>query len=207
MKLYADTPARRTAQIVVDLLVLTWVVLWVRAATSVHDATLKLAAPGRQLESAGTGLSANLRSASDQVDGVPLLGDRLRAPFEAAGRAAGQLTAAGREQQSAVGHLALVLGLCVATIPILIVLVLWLPRRVRFARRAGAAQRFIDADADLDLFALRAMAGQPMHLLARVSPDPVGAWRRGERDVVRALAVLELKDVGLRPPPRQQPST
>ena len=58
MKLYADTPARRTGQVVVDLFVLAWVVLWVRAAMAVHDATLRLAAPGRQLESAGTGLSA-----------------------------------------------------------------------------------------------------------------------------------------------------
>jgi hypothetical protein len=200
MKLYADTPARRTGQVLVDVLVLVWVVAWVRAGQGLHDATLRLAGPGRQMESAGTGLSANLRSASDQVDGVPLVGDKLRAPFDAAGRAAGQLTAAGREQQSAVGHLAVVLGLCIAAIPILVALAIWLPRRVRFARRAGAAQRFIDADADLDLFALRAMAVQPMPALARVSPDPVGAWRRGERDVVRALALLELRAVGLRPP-------
>jgi hypothetical protein len=201
MKLYADLPVRRTGQALLDLLVLVWVVAWVRAGMSLHDATLKLAVPGRRMESAGTGLSSNLRSASDQVDGVPLVGDKLRAPFDAAGRAAGQLTAAGREQQSAVGHLAVLLGICIAAIPILIVVALWLPRRVRFARLAGAAQRFVDADADLDLFALRAMAVQPMHLLARVSPDPVGAWRRGERDVVRALAVLELRDAGLRPPP------
>jgi hypothetical protein len=201
MKLYADAPGRRTAQILVDLAVLVWVVVWVRAGQAVHDATLKLAAPGRQMESAGTGLSANLRSASDQVDGVPLVGDKLRAPFDAAGRAAGQLTQAGRDQQTAIGHLAIVLGLCIAAIPILVAIAIWLPRRVRFARRAGAAQRFIDADADLDLFALRAMARQPMQALAKVSSDPAGAWRRGERDVVRALAVLELKDVGLRPPP------
>ncbi|MDP9219068.1 MAG: hypothetical protein M3P23_00825 [Actinomycetota bacterium] len=200
MKLYADLPIRRTGQVLLDLLVLVWVVVWVRAGMSLHDATLRLAAPGRQMESAGLGLSSNLRSASDQVDGVPLVGDKLRAPFDAAGRAAGQLTAAGREQQSAVGHLAVVLGICIAVIPILIVVALWLPRRVRFARLAGAAQRFVDADADLDLFALRAMAVQPMHVLARVSPDPVGAWRRGDRAVVRSLAMLELRDAGLRPP-------
>ena len=93
------------------------------------------------------------------------------------------------------------LGVLIAVIPVLLVLAVWLPARVRFARRAGAAQRFVDADADLDLFALRAMAGQPMHLLARISDDPAGAWRRGDPDVVRRLAVLELRSVGLRPPP------
>ena len=200
MKLYADAPVRRTRQIVVDLLVVVWVVLWIRAGQAVHDATLRLAVPGRQLETAGSGLSENLRSASDQVSGVPLIGDRLQAPFDAAGRAAAQLTQAGRDQQSAVGHLALVLGVCIAAIPILVAVALWLPLRIRFVRRASAAQKFIDADADLDLFALRALARQPMHLLARISPDPAGAWRRSDPGVVRELALLELRTVGLHPP-------
>ena len=64
----------------------------------------------------------------------------------------------------------------------------------------SAGQRFIDESADLDLFALRAMANQPMHKLARVSPDPVRDWRSGDPDVVRALALLELRDGGLTPP-------
>jgi hypothetical protein len=71
--------------------------------------------------------------------------------------------------------------------------------RGRFVRRATAAQRFIDAAADLDLFALRAMARQPMRRLAAVSPDPTGAWRRGDQATIRSLALLELRDSGLRP--------
>jgi hypothetical protein len=58
----------------------------------------------------------------------------------------------------------------------------------------------MDSSADLELFALRAMANQPMHRLARVSSDPVRAWRNGDRDVVRALAILELGDAGLSAP-------
>ena len=53
---------------------------------------------------------------------------------------------------------------------------------------------------DLDLFALRALAHQPLHRLARISDDPAGACRRGERATVVALARLELSEVGLRPP-------
>ena len=63
------------------------------------------------------------------------------------------------------------------------------------------AVRFVDANEDLDLFALRAMARQPLHVLARISDDPAGAWRRQDRRVVHALATLELKEEGLRPPP------
>ena len=62
---------------------------------------------------------------------------------------------------------------------------------------AAAARRFIDADADLELFALRAMANLPMEAVARVSADPVGRWRAGDQDVIRALAALELERTGL----------
>jgi len=88
-----------------------------------------------------------------------------------------------------------------------VVLLLWLPRRVAFARRAGAARRHLDTAADLDLFALRAMARQPMHRLARVSDDPVAEWRRGDPARVRALADLELRDMGLRVPKRLRGTT
>ena len=55
---------------------------------------------------------------------------------------------------------------------------------------------------DLDLFALRALARQPMHVLAKVSDDPAGAWRARDREVVTALAALELRDSGLSLPAR-----
>ena len=81
--------------------------------------------------------------------------------------------------------------------------VLWVPIRIAFVRRAAAAQRFVDADEDLDLFALRALARQPLHVLARIDDDPAGAWRRGDQPVIHALAALELREEGLRPPARR----
>ena len=47
-----------------------------------------------------------------------------------------------------------------------------------------AGQRFVDGPADLELFALRAMNNQPLHVLARVTDDPVGALRRGDEAVI-----------------------
>jgi hypothetical protein len=110
------------------------------------------------------------------------------------------MAAAGTNQVEAVQHLAFWLGLVVGAVPILVILAVYLPARWRFAREATAGQRFIDSSADLDLFALRAMSRQPMHRLAAVSPDPVRAWRSGDPDVVRALAMLELRDAGLTAP-------
>lgn len=200
MKIYADTSTRRTRQQLGDLLVLVWVWLWVQTALVVHDATMMLARPGEEIAEAGGGMAERLREAGARVDDVPLVGDEVRAPFEGAGDAADQLADAGTAQVEAVTELAFWLGLSVGAIPVLIALAVYLPLRWRFIREATAAQRFIDSNADLDLFALRAMARQPMHRLARISDDPAGAWRRADPAIVQALAELELRDTGLRAP-------
>lgn len=200
MKLYADAPGHRARQVVGDVLLALWVAVWVKLALVVHDATLALAAPGEQIERAGTGLAGKLRDAGSSVGGIPLVGDDVRAPFDGAGDAADQIAAAGSAQVEAVHTLAFWLGIAVAAIPILVLVAVYLPLRWKFVREATAGQRFVDSGSDVDLFALRAMANQPLHRLARISDDPVGAWRDGDPAVVRALAVLELRDVGLRPP-------
>ena len=200
MKLYADAPGRQARQVLGDLLLVLWVAAWVKLALVVHDATLALAVPGEQLEEASTGLAGRLRDAGSSVGDLPLVGDEVRTPFDGAGDAADQIAAAGAAQAEAVHTLAYWLGLTVGAVPILVVLAVYVPLRWRFAREATAGRRFIDAAADLDLFALRAMSNQPMHRLARVSDDPVRAWRDGDPAVVRALAALELRDAGLAPP-------
>lgn len=200
MKIYADGPVRRTRQVFGDLFLVLWIAVWLRLADVVHDATLALAAPGRKIEQAGGGLAGKLRDAGSAMGDLPLVGDKARAPFDGAGQAADQIREAGAAQVQAVQHLAFWLGICVAAIPILVLAVVYVPFRIRFAREATAGQRFIDESADLDLFALRAMANQPMHRLARVSDDPVRDWREGDAEVVRALALLELGDAGLTPP-------
>lgn len=206
MKLYADAPARRTRQLLGDLCLLVWVVLCVRLASTVYDATLALARPGAEIRRAGDGLSAQLRRAGTAVGDLPLVGDEIRAPFDGAGDAADQIARAGSAQVQAVHELAWWLALAVALIPVLLALAGYLPARWRFARTATAGQQFIDSSADLRLFALRAMARQPMHRLARVTDDPVGAWRRGDREVIRALALLELRDAGIEPPGLEPPA-
>ena len=200
MKLYADSPLRRTRQLTADLLFVLWVVAWVWIGSAVHDGTMALAEPGRQTAESATSMASGLSDAGAELDDVPLIEDGIATPFEEAAGASERLADAGRSSVSAVEDLALWLGLSIALIPVLVVAAVHLPRRWRFAREAGAGARFVDAREDLDLFALRALAHQPMHVLGRISDDPAGDWRRGDRDVVRALAAIELRDVGLRVP-------
>lgn len=199
MKLFADTPVRRTRQVLGDLLLVAWMVLWVWAGLAVHDGTSALAAPARQTDESATSMAEQLRDAGGRIGEAPLVGDELAVPFDKAADASDGIASAGRDTVDAVERLALLLGLSVALIPILVVVAFYVPMRWRFAREATAGARFIDAQEDLDLFALRALANQPMRVLARVSDDPAGAWRRRDPDVVRRLAELELADVGLRP--------
>jgi hypothetical protein len=160
---------------------------------------MELAGPARQTDAAASSMADQLRDAGGRLGEAPLVGDELAVPFDKAASASDGIAAAGRDTVEAVERLALLLGLSVALIPILIVSAIHLPLRWRFIREATAGARFIDASEDLDLFALRALTNQPMHVLGKISDDPAGAWRARDPDVVRRLAVLELADAGLRP--------
>ncbi|MEV0793419.1 hypothetical protein [Kribbella sp. NPDC050459] len=200
MKLYADTGAKRFGQVVGDVMLVAWVWVCVQLGQVVFQVTDALGAPGRKAAEAGDGLAGDLRRLSEPIGKVPAVGDQLRSPIDGAAGAAGKLAQAGRDQAHAVEQLAYVLAAVTIGLPVLFAVLIWVPRRIRFARRAGAAQRFIDSTADLDLFALRAMANQPMHKLAKISDDPVAAWRDGDADVIARLARLELRSTGLKPP-------
>lgn len=199
MKLYADTAGRRTRQVAADLLLLVWVLAWVAIGSTVHDGTMALADPGHRIDRSATSLADSLSDAGSVLADVPLVGDQASAPFDRASDASESLAEAGRAEVAAVERLALWLGLAIAAIPILVVAAFHLPRRVRFVREATAAQSFVDSEGDEDLFAWRAMANQPLPALARITPDPVGAVRGGDRDVIRRLAELEMRHVGLVP--------
>lgn len=202
MKIYADRFPTATRQFVTDLLALAWVYLWVRAGMWLHDLVQKLAVPGQKLEGAGASLADNLADAGGKIGRVPIVGDELTDPFTRAAEAARSMSDAGRDQQDLVGDLALVLGLVIAAFPIALVVLVWLPLRVRWMRRAGAAAALRSAPAGRDLLALRALATQPLSKLTKINPDVAEAWRQGDQTTVDALATLELRALGLRTPTR-----
>ena len=198
VKIYADRFPTALRQLLTDLLVVVWVYAAIRFALWLHDLVEKLAVPGEKLEGAGGGLADNLADAGGKVGRVPLVGDELTGPFTKAAEAARAVAEAGRDQQELVGQLALALAVAVLVFPLGLVLFGWLPLRVRWMRRAGAAKALAAAPAGRDLLALRALAGQPLAKLNRIAPDVAEAWRRGDDETVDALAALELRGLGLR---------
>lgn len=195
MKLYAETAGLRLRQLLGDLGVLAWMAAWVAAGLTLYRLVEKLAAPGARVEQAGSAFASDVAEIQQKVGRLPVVGDQLRDPF---GRLAGvgrTLADAGATQQEVVHQLALWLGVVVVAVPIVALLLVWLPRRVAWAREAGAASRLRLDGADLELFALRAVANRSLRQLHRVTPDPAGDLRAGEFE---ALADLELRALGLR---------
>lgn len=199
MRFYAQTPVRLTRQIGGDLAVLAWIVVWVLIARAVHGAVMTLAVAGKKVEDAGNSLSSSFSDAANGAGKIPLAGDALATPFEKARDAANGVAAAGVSQQDAVAKVALILALIIALVPIVWLLVKWLPGRVQWIRSATAAARTRDRG-DAPLLALRALAHRPVGQLHRVDPTPGTAFLRGDVPVIDALAAIELAALGLRPP-------
>lgn len=200
MKLYSDFAPRRTRQIIADVLALAAIAAWVWLGVFVYRLVMNLSDFGVQMEQAGAGFKNTMTQAGTVLGGVPLIGSSISGPFVSASQSGAALESAGQSQQAAVAQLATGLGLGIAVLPALTILALWLIPRIRFARKASRAQTIVNTGAGVDLLALRALVTQRISALDRLDPDPMAAWRRSDPVVLRKLAQLELKSLGLRMP-------
>ncbi len=198
MKFYSDFTAHRTRQVVADLVAFAAIVAFVVLGVTVRVAVLAFGVLGAGLQSAGSGFRTTMKDAADALGNVPIIGSGVRAPFDRASDAGAALASAGADQQTLVTQVALVLGVLVAVVPIMVIVRVWLVRRIQFARRASESRTLASTPGGLDLLALRAMAKFPPNLLLAVHPDPAGAWRRGDTAAVRELSRLELTASGIR---------
>jgi hypothetical protein len=198
MKLYSDYPARRTAQITADLIAFGFIALFIWIGTMVYAAIAVLAAFGRTIEDAGNGFEETMADAGETLGGVPLIGGGIRQPFDAASGAGTLLAEAGQAQQDLVMTAALIIAIVVALIPILLVVLIWLRRRLRWARRATEARNLSRLEDGPDILALRALMNADYRDIRGIDREPVDAWRRGDKKVMRELAQLELREAGVR---------
>jgi hypothetical protein len=199
MKVYAERPWRLTRQIVADVALAGWCLLWIWAAVTLYHYVQKLAVPGQKLESSGDRLAGNLSDAEHRVSDVPVIGKALAPPMGNAADAARGIADAGRSQQEAVGNLATVLGLITALVPVAIALTLWMLLRFVWIRTASAAAKIRRRPGGMELLAMRALANAPLRRLSAVDEDVLAGWRDREPDCVNYLARLELRRLGLRP--------
>jgi hypothetical protein len=196
MKLYAELPGRAARQLLADLLAVGWLAGFGALAEQARQLLLALRAPASGLADAGTRIGDVFASAARTAGRTPLVGDQLAAALDG-GQAAGRaLVGVGEQQVALISALATGTAALVLLLGVLPVLVLWLPLRLRYARAAGAAAA--SRTGAPDLLALRALTRVPVRRLHAVADDPAAGWRRADPDVVRQLAALELRRLGLR---------
>jgi hypothetical protein len=195
---YSTRPLRLFGQLISDVTISVWTLVWVFVGLAVHDAIATIADAGRQVESGSKGIAGNLASAAHGAQHVPLVGDAVSKPLTAASDAAMDIAGAGHSLDTTASWLAILLALAVASPPILAVTMPWLFLRLRFFRRKWTVTALAATAAGQQLLALRALANRSPAKLAAVSADPVGAWRREDPVTIHRLAALELRAAGIR---------
>jgi hypothetical protein len=197
-RLYATPGPVLRRQVVGDVVALVVVAASVWLAVRVHEAVWRLADPVRSIRSGADGIADQLAAGRDGVADVPLVGDPLSAPLDGASDGAAAIATASHEQVLAVERLALVLAVAVVAVPLLVALVARLAPRVRWWRGTHDLRLLSSAGPQGDrVLALRALtSGAPRDLLT-VHPDPAAAWRDDDEPVVRDLAALHLRTLGV----------
>jgi len=200
MRFYAERPLRVARQLFADVAVIAWAWLVVAFAQGAQNLVDRLQGPAGALTSAGQTVRDTFAGAANSASQIPLVGGDLAKALNVGTGAGESLVASGQRQAElihTVGLWAAILIVAFAAVPVVL---LWLYVRLSYARTAGSA--VVARARDLDLLALRALAHQPTRQLLRVSGDPAAAWRRDDTGVVRELAALELRALGLRAPRR-----
>jgi hypothetical protein len=199
MKFYADLPSRRARQVAGDVLVAAWLVLCTVLALSVHALVEAGAAPLRRVADVGAAIEDGMGDAGRGAGDVPLLGERLREPFDDVAASGARLQEAGVDGAALVETLAVLVAVFAAVLLGGAVLLPWLALRVRYAAGAGAVRRLRAQPGGAELLALRALASRPPDLLSAVGPAPAAAWRAGDPVTTARLAAVELGHWGVAP--------
>ena len=199
LTLYPDLPGQRRSQIVRDVLVVLLIAFFVWCGVKVHDLVAALAVLGEGVREAGNTVEDGFTGVADAVGGIPLVGDALAGAFTAAGDGTGgNLADLGQSGVDAVYLLARTLGILTAVLPIAVLLVAVVPRRVRTIREMSAAREVSSFDVTdperRKLLAMRAAFGLPFRELMPYTRDPFGDLAEGRYD---ALVAAALADVGL----------
>ncbi|VXC08215.1 hypothetical protein [Nocardioides sp. AX2bis] len=201
MQLYAASGPRRTRQVVLDGLLLCWVLVAVWLGAQVQDAAGAVADQVSRVDSAGSSLAGGLTQAGDVLDGTPLVGDEVAAPFDSAAGSSADLAQAGADTAASIETAGRWAGVGTAVVLVLLVAPWYVPGRLRFVLTASLVSRYLAREGDPDLLALRALARQPVGRVVRRVPDAAARWRAGDPEAISALAAMELRELGVRPPP------
>jgi hypothetical protein len=135
------------------------------------------------------------------VGGLPLVGGQIGGFADRIKAMGAEVETSGQDSRDATRRVAVIAGLAAGLLPTAMVLLLYLPVRLRWRRDVAAVAAALPGaagDPSLDAYlARRALASLSWPELCAVTPDPQGAADRGD---CRALADAELARLGLHRP-------
>ena len=135
MQFYARPSWRLTRQVIADVFVLAWGIGWWFVGRFTDGVIRAVAEPSRQAGRLAEDLRAQTADVANQAAGIPLVGDDLRQPFDGMAATLNDLAGSASAQVTAIEQTATVAGVLAFAIPVALMIVIWLPRRLAFARR------------------------------------------------------------------------
>lgn len=181
-----------------DVGVVVWIVVWIVLGVLLWSDLRAQAQLGSDVIKVGTAVR-DTGQALSVVGGLPLVGDQIgefAGRIEAMGK---EVEISGQDSRAGIERAAVIAGLCVGILPAALVLLLWVPARIRWQRYVGAIAAALPGavgDPALDKYlARRAIDALPWDALRAISPDPWNDVAVGEYG---ALADAELERLGLR---------
>jgi hypothetical protein len=183
-----------------DIGVIAWVVLWAALGVLMwHDIRAQGQLSGNVIK---VGIAAkDTGQALGVVGGLPLVGGSIGEFAAKIEKMGAEVEASGQDSQAGIERVAVIAGLGVGLLPAAMILLLYLPVRVRWRRCVVAVADALPGSAGDPAFeqylARRAVDALPWDRLRELSDDPWGALTSGD---CRALADAELARLGLRRP-------
>lgn len=184
--------------LLLDLFLVLWTLVWIAVGINVADTVSELTV----LNDGFVNVGEAIETAGGALRGIelPLVGSPLDDAAEAVQGAGQEVSASGRAGREEVERAAFLLGTAVALIPVLPLLLFYLPLRLSRQRDLSAVRAWLDHDASdptLHRFlAERAAVHVPYARLRRLGDTP---WRDLAEGRHEALAGEELRRLGLSP--------
>jgi hypothetical protein len=200
--LYPDLARARLGYIVADLAAALWVAAWLYAGDLVYHAVMTLSAIATGVIAVGQQVNDAVSHVQHAVGGLPLVGPALGGDLKPLQGVPHAVVSTGYQELQVIHHLALLLGVVVAGVPLLAVVLIYLPVRQRKARGFRSLARIVRQPganavaATMQVLAARALYTLPYDRLLRYSRDPIGEWREGRYyNLARAAMAEEGLDV------------
>lgn len=197
MRLYADHPDRRAAQILADVLAIAACAAAVVTGLAAHDSIQRLSQPAGNLESSGSSLASGLGDAADTLENIPIVGDSVADALNRAADAAARLRDAGASAGDSVQTAAVAVGWMIPVVAVVLAVAVWLRPRVLWVRDADDARVALRLADGEELLAARALATVRLPRLAEYGPQLPQRWKAGDDAATQALARAELDRLGL----------